>query len=103
MEYRWARTWGGKSGDFAEDVAVAPDGDVIFVGGTDSYGQGGGNDAFYLKVAPGGRASDAFTWGSAAIDESRGVGVAPNGIVSLGATTGSPPPYALPATRLHTI
>lgn len=98
----WARTWGGKSGDFAEDVAVAPDGNVIFVGGTDSYGQGGGNDAFYLRVSPGGRGSDALTWGSPAIDDARGVGIASDGTISIGATTGSPPPYVLASASART-
>lgn len=98
----WGRTWGGKSGDFAEGVATAPDGNVIFVGGTDSYGQGGGNDAFLLRIAPSGKVADAFTWGTAGLDDGRGVGVAPDGTLSLGATTGNPPPYVLASAPTRT-
>jgi uncharacterized delta-60 repeat protein len=98
----WDRTWGGKSGDFAEAVTVAPDGNIIFVGGTDSYGQGGGNDAFFLRLVPSGKVADAFTWGSADLDAGSGVGVALDGTISLGATTRSPPPYVLARAPTHT-
>jgi uncharacterized delta-60 repeat protein len=96
----WARQWGGDSGDFAEGVAVAPDGRVVFVGSTNSYGQGS-DDAFLLRLEPGGKTSDASTWGSAGLDKGSGVGVAPDGTVSLGATVESPP-YVLDRAPAHT-
>ena len=98
----WGRTWGGKSGDFAEDVALAPDGNIVFVGSTDSYGQGGGDDAFMLRMAPNGKVVDAFTWGSAGLENGMGAGVAPDGTISIGATTENPPPYVLAGAPTRT-
>lgn len=98
----WDKRWGGNSGDFAEAAAVAPDGNIAFVGSTDSFGQGGGDDAFLLRVAPSGKVLDASTWGTAGLENGMGVGVAPDGTISVGGTTESPPPYVFAGAPTHT-
>jgi uncharacterized delta-60 repeat protein len=92
----WARRW---DGGFAEDMAVAPDGRIVFVGGT-SLGQGDG-DAFVLRLEPNGKTSDASIWGGLGLDAGRGVGVAPDGTISLGAVA-EQPPYTLAGAAGHT-
>jgi len=96
----WARRWGGDSGDFPEDVAVAPDGSIAVVGGSNSFGQGI-NDAFLLRLEPGGKPLDARTWGGAGIEQGSGVGVATDGTISMG---GRPErrPYVFAAAPTHT-
>jgi uncharacterized delta-60 repeat protein len=97
----WGKTWGGTGGDFAEAVAIAPDGNIIFVGSSGSFGQGGSQDAYMLRVTPSGKVADAFTWGSAGSENGSGVGVAPDGTISIGATTENPPPYVLARAPTH--
>jgi uncharacterized delta-60 repeat protein len=92
----WARRW---DGGFAEGVAVASDGRIVFVGGT-SLGQGD-DDAFVLRLEPNGKTADASTWGGLGLDGGRGVGVAPDGTVSLGAVA-EQPPYTLAGAPGHT-
>lgn len=89
----WDRGWGGRSGDVAGAVAVAPAGTVLLAGDTNSFGAGS-DDAFLLQLSPDGRGLDAVTWGGTGIDHGHGVGVASNGTISLGATAQSPP-YSL--------
>lgn len=62
-EYRWARTWGGRGRDYAEQMAVAPDGSIYLIGnfqgrvnfspcGTtnDVHTAQGGSDAFVTRL-----------------------------------------------------
>jgi uncharacterized delta-60 repeat protein len=90
----WDRGWGGRDGDDAGGVAVAPDGTVFLAGTTASFGAGGGGDAFLVQLMPSGRATEAMTWGSAELDTGSAVRVAPDGSIILGATTRNPPPYS---------
>jgi uncharacterized delta-60 repeat protein len=86
----WDREWGGRSGDDPAEVAVGSDGTVFLVGSTNSFGAGI-DDAFLVQLEPSGRAIDARTWGGAGLDKGSGLGVAPDGTVSLGATAEDPP------------
>ena len=86
----WDRTWGGRSGDVSSGIAIAPDGAVLWSGDTNSFGAGS-DDAFVLFVSADGKALDGATWGGAGIEHGDGVGAAPNGTVSLGATAETPP------------
>ncbi len=36
----WVKSYGGEYGDIANAVLVAPNGDLIIAGGTDSFGAG---------------------------------------------------------------
>jgi uncharacterized delta-60 repeat protein len=89
----WDRSWGGRSGDVSAGVAVAPNGDALWSGDTNSYGAGS-DDAFLLRLSPAGRTLDAATWGGAGVDHGNGVDEGPSGVTSLGATA-QDPPYAL--------
>jgi Secretion system C-terminal sorting domain len=44
----WQRSWGGQDWDFAYDVLVAPDGNIVICGSTESFGNGK-KDAFAVK------------------------------------------------------
>jgi hypothetical protein len=44
----WQRSWGGQDWDFAYDILVAPDGNIVICGSTESFG-GGKKDAFAVK------------------------------------------------------
>ena len=44
----WQRSWGGQDWDFAYDILVAPDGNVVICGSTESFGSGK-KDAFAVK------------------------------------------------------
>lgn len=86
----WDRSWGGRDGDDAGDVAVAPDGTVLLAASTSSFGAGS-DDAVLLRVQPGGKGIDAQTWGGAGLDHGTGVGVRPDGTISLGGVAEAPP------------
>ena len=88
------REFGGKGGEDATGVAVAPDGQIYMSGTSTSFGSGF-QDAFVVRVQPNGKAGSAATWGGPGFEVGGGVGVTPNGTVVLGATTSVPPPYAL--------
>ena len=85
----WARRW---DGGFAEDIAAAPDGRVVFAGGANE-----GVDAFLARLEPNGKTVDATVWGGLGLDAGRGVGVAPDGTLSLAAVV-EQPPYAISRT-----
>ena len=97
----WQRTWGGRSGDAALGVAVAPDGTALLAGSSSSFGSGP-SDAFLVKFLPTGRATDAATWGGADLDSGRAVAVASTGTITL-VGAASAPPYVFQAapTRIQ--
>src|SRR5712692_397274 len=101
----WDRSWGGRSGDDAAGVAVAPDGSVFLAGSTNSFGQGS-DDAFVVHfLADSGRAIAANIWGGFSLDNGEGIGIGTDGTISLGATA-EPPPYVFDSapkktSRLH--
>lgn len=87
----WDRSWGGRDGDDAGGVAVAPDGTVVLAGDTNSFGTEG--DVFVVHFEPGGKALDARTWGSVGLDGGSGAGVTPDGTILVAATVSQPPLY----------
>lgn len=89
----WARRW---ENSFAEGVAVAPDGRIVFVGQTSP--DEGGSDALIARLEPNGKASDATAWGGAGFEGGRDVAVALDGTIVLGAFA-EQPPYTLAAAR----
>jgi len=90
--------WGGKGGDDATGVAVAPDSTIYIAGTSGSFGAGLG-DPFVLHLQATGRSLDATTWGGTGADEGAGVGVAADGTVVLAATVSAPPYSLLTAPR----
>lgn len=88
----WDRGWGGRNGEETGGVAVAADGTVFLAGSTASFGVAP-DDAFVVQVQPGGRATDAMTWGGAGLDKGEDIGIAPDGAIVL-AGTAEAPPYA---------
>ena len=92
----WDRGWGGRDGEETAGVAVAADGTVFLAGSTASFGVAP-DDAFVVQVQPGGRATDAMTWGGAGLDKGEGIGIAPDGAIVLAGTAEAPPYAFLPA------
>lgn len=88
----WDRGWGGRSGDVGGGVAALPNGDVVLVGDTNSFGAGS-DDAFILHLSAEGRGTDADTWGGSGIDHGEDAVLAPDGTLVVGATTETPPPH----------
>jgi uncharacterized delta-60 repeat protein len=88
----WDRGWGGRSGDVGGGVAALPDGTVVLVGDSNSFGAGS-DDAFVLRLSADGKGLDSNTWGGADIDHAEDAVIAPNGTIVVGATTGNPAPY----------
>jgi hypothetical protein len=89
------KEFGGKGGENADGVAVAPDDGSIYVTGTTTSFGAGFQDAFLLHLVPTGKKLlDAVTWGGTAFDTGGGVAVN-GGTVIIGATTNAGPPYSL--------
>jgi uncharacterized delta-60 repeat protein len=85
----WARTWGGVGSDYASDLALASNGDLILVGYTTSFGAGG-NDALVLRLnSSSGAVVWARAWGGGSQEEGNAVAVASNGDVVVAGTTTS--------------
>ncbi len=85
------RTWGGKNGGEGAGVAFGPNG-TMYMSGTIT-GIGPFQEAFVVSVLANGKAGMAATWGGPGFEEGRGVAVAADGTVILGAQTTEPPPY----------
>ena len=49
----WAKAYGGKGDDVANALAIAPNGDIIVAGYTESFGAGG-SDVWVLRLPPDG-------------------------------------------------
>ncbi|NPA48129.1 MAG: CGP-CTERM sorting domain-containing protein [Thermococci archaeon] len=74
----WAKTYGGPNDDTANAVTVAPNGDVIVVGYTNSSGAGW-DDVWVLRLSPSGEVIWAKTYGGCCNDVGTGVTVSPKG------------------------
>ena len=74
----WAKTYGGSDWDEIADVKVLPDGSIIVVGYTDSFGAGKG-DTLVMKLNPDGSVAWAKTYGGEYGDWANAVALAPNG------------------------
>jgi hypothetical protein len=89
------KQFGGKGGETAAGVAVAPDDGTVYVAGTSNSFGAGSEDAFVLHLLPTGKkALDAVTWGGTGFENGAGVGVTA-GTVALAATTTTGPPHSL--------
>ena len=86
----WDRSWGGRSGDTGEGVAVASDGTVNLVGNSNSFGSGS-DDAFLLRLSAAGKRIDASLWGGSEIDHANDVVVAPGGTINVAGSAQTPP------------
>ena len=75
---KWQRTYGGISEDWANSVAIAPNGDVIVVGGTKSFGSGEG-DIWVLRLDGSGNVKWQRTYGGVHHDGANSVAIADNG------------------------
>jgi hypothetical protein len=90
--FRWVATAGEGSWDFAYDVAVAPDGDVLLTGyitGAVNFGSGplpskGGRDVFLARYSPSGTLRWARSFGSSGLDVGYAVDTDSAGNIVLG-------------------
>ncbi len=73
----WSRTYGGKKDDYANAVALTPNGDIIVAGGTYSFGAGG-KDLWVLKLDSEGNVEWEKTYGEKHDDTANAVAIAPN-------------------------
>ncbi|ACS33301.1 PEGA domain-containing protein [Thermococcus gammatolerans] len=83
---KWQKTYGGKYDDGASAVAIAPNGDIILVGYTKSFGAGG-YDVWVLRLDENGNVKWQKTYGGSNWDEAHAVAIADNGDIIV---TGSP-------------
>ncbi|WP_198362292.1 CGP-CTERM sorting domain-containing protein [Thermococcus profundus] len=73
----WGRTYGGRGYDWAYSVDVAPNGDIIVVGDTSSFGAGY-DDAWVLRLDKDGNVIWGKAFGGSNPDVALAVAVAPN-------------------------
>ncbi len=85
---KWQKTYGGSKRDWASAVALAPNGDVIVAGVTDSFGAGG-DDVWVLRLDANGNVKWQKTYGGSKWDEANAVALAPNGDIIVAGHTGS--------------
>ncbi|MDK2914937.1 MAG: hypothetical protein PWQ79_1852 [Thermococcaceae archaeon] len=79
---KWSKTYGGSGFDVAFAVAIAPNGDIIVAGETDSFGAGGG-DVWVLRLDENGNIKWQKTYGGSDEDYAFAVSTAPNGDIIL--------------------
>ncbi|WP_010476896.1 protein kinase domain-containing protein [Thermococcus zilligii] len=84
----WAKSYGGQSDDFINDVKVLPDGGIIAVGSTASFGAGE-KDVLVMKLNPDGSLAWAKTYGGIDYDEASAVALADNGDIIVAGHTSS--------------
>ncbi|WP_297523534.1 protein kinase, partial [Thermococcus sp.] len=85
---KWQKTYGGEYGDEANAVAIAPNGDVIVAGYTDSFGAGG-DDVWVLRLDANGNVKWQKTYGGSDNDEANAVALASNGDIIVAGYTES--------------
>ncbi len=83
----WAETLGGPRDDYAKAVTVGPNGDLIVVGATKSFGAGN-YDVWVVRLRPDGRVIWERTYGGQSDDRAMGVTIDNDGkIIVVGGTT----------------
>ncbi len=83
---KWQKTYGGSDWDEANAVALAPNGDIIVAGYTDSFGAGG---AWVLRLDANGNVKWQKTYGGSDYDEATTIAIAPNGDIIVAGYTDS--------------
>ncbi|WP_324736268.1 hypothetical protein VFC49_03990 [Thermococcus sp. SY098] len=84
----WQKTYGGKGDDSGHAVAVAPNGDIIVAGSTDSFGAGD-YDIWILRLDKNGNIRWETTYGGEYGEGALDIAVMPNGdIIVVGYTGG---------------
>ncbi|WP_088857970.1 PEGA domain-containing protein [Thermococcus profundus] len=83
---KWQKTYGGKDNDWAYAVTIAPNGDIILVGETRSFGAGN-NDAWILRLDENGNIKWQKTYGGDIYDEAYAVAIASNGDIIIAGVT----------------
>lgn len=68
----WAKTYGGKNSEQAEDAILADDGNYVLISSTFSYG-GGGQEIWLLKIDYNGNVLENHTFGGIGDEEPRGI------------------------------
>ncbi|WP_048149655.1 protein kinase [Thermococcus sp. AM4] len=85
---KWQKTYGGEWYDKAKAIAIAPNGDIIVVGGTTSFGAGR-SDVWVLRLDENGNVKWQKTYGGSNGDEAHAVAIAPNGDIIVAGWTKS--------------
>ena len=83
----WQRTW-GDNGNFANGLAVSPDGSVYVAGGTSTYDVGQ-SDTFLFKLTADGLLEWDMTWGGFGFDAARDLAADAAGNVYMAGETNS--------------
>ncbi|WP_297477738.1 WD40 repeat domain-containing protein [Thermococcus sp.] len=85
----WQKTFGGSDDDYANALAVAPNGDIIVAGDTSSFGNGGW-DTLVIRLDGKGNVEWERTYGGEDDEYTNTVAIAPNGgIITAGSTSSS--------------
>ncbi len=83
----WQKTFGGSDDDYANAVAIAPNGDIVVVGDTSSFGNGGW-DTLVIRLDGRGNVKWQRTYGGEDDEYTNAVAIAPNGdIITAGSTS----------------
>jgi uncharacterized delta-60 repeat protein len=85
---KWQKTYGGSDWDEANAVALAPNGDIIVAGYTESFGAGG-RDFWVLRLDSEGNVKWQKTYGGEYWDGASAVAIAENGDIIVAGYTGS--------------
>ncbi|WP_052291833.1 PEGA domain-containing protein [Thermococcus gammatolerans] len=86
-DVKWQKTYGGRIYDDAHAVAVAPNGDIIVLGSTESFGAPYHSDVWILRLDANGNVKWQKTYGGSDYDWAYAVAIAPNGdIIAAGGT-----------------
>lgn len=74
----WENNYGGYDWDFADEIALSPDGGFVIAGTTFSYGSGG-SDIYLIKINASGTLLWDTTYGGSGNEEGRGIAIDPAG------------------------
>ncbi|HIP88413.1 MAG TPA: hypothetical protein EYH24_00155, partial [Thermococcus paralvinellae] len=85
---KWQKTYGGSGSDWAEAVTITPNGDIIVVGETRSFGVGG-LDVWVLQLDENGNVKWQKTYGGTKSDWAWAVAITPNGDIIVAGITWS--------------